>query len=269
MDERFGRTRTGKTDLKALFDIEVMNFPKPVRLMAHLLDISVDDGDIVLDFFAGSCPLGQAMFESASKSNALARFILVQFPEPVLDRSQNGRNAISIGCKTVADIGKERLRRAGKKIKKGNPESAADLGFRVFKLDSSNIKAWEPNPDDLEQSLLDHVDHIRGGRTEQDILYELLLKRGLDLCAPIEARYIAGRQVNAVDGGALIACLVEEITPAEVEELALGIAAWRDELDNTDDTTMVFRDSAFSDDVAKTNCTEILRQRGIRNVRSI
>ena len=145
-------------------------------------------------------------------------------------------------------------------------ESAADLGFRVFKLDSSNIKAWEPIPDDLEQSLLDHVDHIMKGRSEQDILYELLLKRGLDLCAPIEARDIAGRQVNAVDGGALIACLAEEIAPEEVEELALGIAAWRDQLDNTDDTTVVFRDSAFSDDVAKTNCTEILRQRGIESL---
>ena len=97
----------------------------------------------------------------------------------------------------------------------------------------------------------------------------MLLKRGLDLCAPIETREFAGKQVTAVDDGALIACLAEEIAPAEVEELALGIAAWRDQLDNTDDTTVVFRDSAFSDDVAKTNCTEILRQRGIRNVRSI
>ena len=97
----------------------------------------------------------------------------------------------------------------------------------------------------MEQSLLDHVDHIKEGRSEQDILYELLLKRGLDLCASIEARDIAGRQVNAVDDGALIACLAEEIAPAEVEELALGIAAWRDELDNTDDTTVVFPRQRF------------------------
>ena len=76
MDQRFGRTRTGKTDLKAVFDFDVMDFPKPVRLMAHLLDISVDDGDIILDFFAGSCSLGQAVFESVSKNKASARFIL-------------------------------------------------------------------------------------------------------------------------------------------------------------------------------------------------
>ena len=101
--------------------------------------------------------------------------------------------------RNVAELTKERLRRAGKQIGSKGGESAAYLGFRVFKLDSSNIKAWEPNPDDLEQSLLDHVDHVKEGRTEQDILYELLLKRGLDLCAPIEARDIAGRRVNAVE----------------------------------------------------------------------
>ena len=269
VDQRFGRTRTGKTDLKAVFDFDVMDFPKPVRLMAHLLDISVDDGDIILDFFAGSCSLGQAVFESVSKNKASARFILVQFPEPVLDRSQNGRNAISIGCKTVADIGTERLRRVGKNIKKGNLESDADLGFRLFKLDSSNIKAWEPSPDDLEQAIEDYIDHIKEDRSEQDILYELLLKRGLDLCAPIETLEFAGKQVNAIDQGALIACLAEEIAPEEVEELAAGIAGWHDEMGNTDDTTVFFRDSAFADDVAKTNCTEILRQRGIKNVRSI
>ena len=169
----------------------------------------------------------------------------------------------------MADIGTERLRRVGKNIKKGNLESDADLGFRLFKLDSSNIKAWEPSPDDLEQAIEDYIDHIKEDRSEQDILYELLLKRGLDLCAPIETLEFAGKQVNAIDQGALIACLAEEIAPEEVEELAAGIAGWHDQMGNTDDTTMFFRDSAFADDVAKTNCTEILRQRGIKNVRSI
>ena len=248
--------------------------PKPLRLLERIVQIGADKDSIVLDFFAGSGTTGHAVMNQNVVDGGQRRYIAVQIPEPIDPAKSNQRVAAdyldSIGKpRNVAELTKERLRRAGKKIKKENPESVADLGFRVFKLDSSNIKAWEPNPDDLEQSLLDHVDHIKEGRSEQDILYELLLKRGLDLCAPIEPRDIAGRQVNAVDGGALIACLVEDITPAKVEELALGIAAWRDQLDNTDDTTVVFRDSAFADDVAKTNCTEILRQRGIRNVRSI
>ena len=179
--------------------------------------------------------------------NGSRRYILVQIAEEI-----NGSNDF----KSIADITKERLRCAGKKIKAENPESTTDLGFRVFKLDSSNIKAWEPDPGDLEQYLLDHVEHIKEGRTEQDILYEVLLKRGIDLCAPIETREFVGKQVSAVDGGALIACLAEAIAPEEVEELALGIVGWRDELDNTDDTTALFRDSAFTDDVAKANCTE-------------
>ena len=121
----------------------------------------------------------------------------------------------------------------------------------------------------LEQSLLDHVNHIKEDCSEQDVLYESLLKRGIDLCAPIETREFAGKQVYAIAGGELLACLTEQICPEEVEELSTGVADWIGELDNTDDTTVVFRDSAFIDDVAKTNCTEILRQRGIRNVRSI
>ena len=147
--------------------------------------------------------------------------------------------------------------------------AVGDNGFRVFKLDSSNVKTWEPDPHDLEQSLLDHVDHIKSGRSEQDILYELLLKRGLDLCDPMASREIAGKSVYAFGGGELIACLAQRIEKGEVEGLAGGVADWHDVLDNTDDTTVVFRDSAFDDDVAKTNCTEILRQRGVKQVRSI
>ena len=188
------------------------------------------------------------------------RYILVQIAEEISGSSE---------FSSIDEITKKRLRRAGEEIKKENPESFADLGFRVFKLDSSNIKAWEPNPDDLEKTIEDYIDHIKEGRTEQDILYELLLKRGLDLCAPIETLEFAGKPVNAVDDGALIACLAEEIVPEEVEELAAGIAGWHDKMENATDTTVVFRDSAFIDDVAKTNCTEILRQRGIKNVRSI
>ncbi len=146
---------------------------------------------------------------------------------------------------------------------------AGDLGFRVFKLDSSNIRAWEPDRDDLDQTLLDSVEHLKTDRTEEDMLYELLLKLGLDLCVPIETRTIAGKEVHAIGGGVLIACLAEKIARDEVEALAQGIVDWHEELAPAGDTTCVFRDSAFADDVAKTNLAAILEQHGIANVRSL
>ncbi len=144
-----------------------------------------------------------------------------------------------------------------------------DVGFRVFKLDASNIRAWTPDRDDIEATLLDNVEHIRAGRNEDDILYELLLKLGLDLCVPIETRAIAGKTVRSVGAGTLIACLAESIASDQVEPLGLGIADWHAELEPAGDTTVVFRDSAFADDVAKTNLTAILEQRGLGNVRSL
>ena len=144
-----------------------------------------------------------------------------------------------------------------------------DIGFRVFKLDTSNIREWDPTPNDLDGALLAGLNHIKRGRTEQDILYELLLKLGLDLCVPIETRTIAGKSVHSVGAGTLFACLDEAIAREDVEELALGIADWHDALAPAGESTVVFRDSAFVDDVAKTNLAAILEQHGLRNIRSL
>ena len=146
---------------------------------------------------------------------------------------------------------------------------AGDLGFRVFKLDASNIRAWDPDRDDLDGALLESIDHIKPDRSEDDILCELLLKLGLDLCVPIEARTISGKSVRSIGAGTLITCIDEGIERDDVEPLALGIAEWHDELAPAGDSTVVFRDSAFQDDVAKTNLTAILDQRGLGNVRSL
>ena len=264
VDERFGRTRTGKTDVKRLFDVDVMDFPKPVKLMSHLMNLAARDGDIVMDFFSGSCPLGQAVLERTTNAQKPVRFILVQLPEPVASDSQNGRNARELGCLTVADIGKERLRRTIDRSAAGSTP-----GFRVFKLDSSNIRSWEPDRTDLAKSLLDHLDRIKPDRSEEDLFYELLLKLGFDLCAPVERREIAGKHVNAVAGGALVTCLAESIETSEIDALALGVVSWMDEMNEAGDVTVIFRDGAFENDVAKTNMTEILRQYGVKDVRSL
>ena len=243
----------------------VLNSVKPTRLIQQILLMGTvaDTEDIVLDFFAGSATTGHAVLTQNRADGGNRRFVCVQMGEPLPKPEE------AFG--SIFQIGTTRLRNVAAELAGTNPplSPVGDFGFRVFKLDTSNIHGWDPDPDNLEQCLLDHVNHVKEGRTEQDILYELLFKRGLDLCAPVEARELAGKQVNAVGDGALIACLAEDIPQGEVEELAGGIAGWRDELQNTADTTVVFRDSAFADDVAKSNCTEILRQRGIRNVRSI
>ncbi|HEX7449113.1 MAG TPA: hypothetical protein VF306_16285 [Pirellulales bacterium] len=144
-----------------------------------------------------------------------------------------------------------------------------DLGFRVFKLDSSNLRAWDTQTDAVDQALLRSVEHIKPDRSQNDVLYELLLKLGLDLCVPIEARTIAGKTVHNIGAGALVVCLAEKIAREEIEPLAHGMIAWREELAPPGDTTVVFRDSAFADDVTKTNLTAILQQHGLANIRSL
>ena len=184
---------------------------------------------------------------------------MVQLPELIVGND---------GFRTIAEITKKRIRRAAISIKEKAPGYDGDLGFRVFKLDTSNIRAWEPIPD-LEVSLLDNIEHIKANRSEQDILYELLLKLGLDLCVPMETRPVAGKSVHTIGVGTLMVCLAETISREDAEPVALGIADWHEELTPAGDTTVVFRDSAFADDVAKTNLAAILEQRGLGNVRSL
>jgi len=139
----------------------------------------------------------------------------------------------------------------------------------VYKLDTSNIRPWNPHPADLGKSLLDAIDHLEPGRTEADILAELFLKLGLDLCVPVETKTIAGKTVYSVGGGVLLVCLAATVTAKQVEPLALGIVSWHKALAPAGESQAVFRDAAFADDVAKTNLTAILAQHGLTNVRSL
>jgi adenine-specific DNA-methyltransferase len=270
----FDLPTSSSKEVQALFDRKkVFDNPKQTRLSQRILDFS-NDNAVILDFFAGSGTTAHAVMAQNAADGGKRRFILVQLPEP-LDPENKDQKVAAEFCdklgkpRNIAELTKERLRRAAKKIKDENPLFSGDLGFRVFKLDSSNIRAWEPDRDDLDKTLLDSVEHLKEGRTEADVLYELLLKLGLDLCVPIETRTIAGKEVHAVGGGVLMACLAETITRDDVEALAQGIVEWHKELAPAGDTTCVFRDSAFADDVAKTNLAAILEQHGIANVRSL
>jgi adenine-specific DNA-methyltransferase len=233
---------------------------KPLALMDLLLRFGAPEKDaIILDFFAGSGSTAHAVLNLNKEDNGERRFLLVQIPEPI-QASNKG---------TIADITKRRLRRVGQKIYAENQLMSIDTGFRVFKLDSSSIRVWEPDKENLDQTILDYTDHIKKDRTEQDILYELLLKLGLDLCMPIEQKELAGKIVYSIGCGVLIACLASLINRKDVEALSQGIVAWRQASAPAGDTTCVFLDSAFVDDVAKTNLAAILNQHGFNNMRSL
>jgi adenine-specific DNA-methyltransferase len=273
-------TSTASSRLKDLMGGEAFDYPKPVELIQRMLELwARSDSDLILDFFGGSGTTGHAVFAQNVKSNISSRFIVVQLPQP-LDPTSKDQKGESDYCdkikkpRTIAELTKERLRRAGKQIREENPLFAGDLGFRVFKLASSNIRAWEPDRDRLAETLEASIEHLKTDRTEQDILFELLLKLGLDLCVPTEAKEIEGakkqaHEVHSIGGGSLLVCLSPAIPQADVEPLALGLVAWHEALKPAGETTVVFRDSAFADDVAKTNLTAILHQHGLETVRSL
>lgn len=266
--------------LRTLLGKKVFNNPKDLDEIAKLIRYTTSDDPhaVVLDFFAGSGTTGEATMQLNNQDNGSRRYVLVQLPES-LDASDKQQKIAAKYCGdlgrplNIAELTKERLRRAGTKIKADRPDWQGDTGFRVFKLDTSNIRAWNPKMDDLKASLFDYQDHLIEGRSEADMLYELLLKLGLDLCVPIEKRSVEGLDVHAVGGGVLMACLAEKITREQVESLSQGIITWHKELAPAGpagkECTCVFRDSAFADDVAKTNLAAILEQHGIQKVRSV
>ena len=261
-DKRYDANDNGTGMVNDLVPGSPFTFPKSLWAVYDcLLAATEKDPDaIILDFFAGSGTTAHAVMELNKNLGGRRRFVLVQLPEPVADNEE---------FLTIFEVTKARVRAVGQQIRQATPNSDLDLGFRVFKLDTSNIRAWNPDRDDLEGALLAHVEHIKADRSEDDILYELLLKFGLDLCVPIETRSIAGTIVRSVGAGTLIACLANNIEYKEVERLALGVAEWHTALAPAGETTVVFRDSAFADDNTKTNLTAILEQHGLGNIRSL
>lgn len=256
----------GTAEVGELFGKKVFDSPpKPRSLIRDFVILGSSKDSIVLDFFSGSGTTGHTVMAQNSTDLGKRRFILVQLPGACAEDSE----AYRAGYKTISEITKERLRRSITKIKNENPNYSGDTGFRVFKLDSSNIHAWEPNRDDLADTLLQHAEHLKTDRTEQDILFELLLKLGLNLTVPIEQKTISGKTVHSIGAGTLLTCLAPQISNDEAESLALGIVEWHKQLSPAGETQVVFRDSAFADDVGKTNLTAILQQNGLENVRSL
>lgn len=261
--DEVGTNDSAKKELTKLFDgVSVFDTPKPVELLARIIDLSMADGGIALDFFAGSAPLAEATLKASAKDGYQRRFIAVQLPEAIDDSLPQSRRIRELGLLSIADIGKERVRRITKQLSDQGTEQVC--GFKVFKLSDSNIVPWAPGTDDLKTSLFDSVDNIRHDRSEADVLSELLLKYGLDLAVPIEARDINGKTVHIIGAGALVVCLADAVDL----ELVTGIAALKTEL-APEVMRVVFKDNGFANDVVKTNAVQILRQAGVEDVKSL
>ncbi|OZP15134.1 site-specific DNA-methyltransferase, partial [Escherichia coli] len=208
-----GHNQEAKQELKKLMEGESVFFdtPKPLRLLDRILHLATtnDKDCIILDFFAGSGTTAHATLNKNIADSGSRRYIAVQLPEKIDDEKYY----------TISELTKERLRRAGKKVREDNPEWKGDVGFRVFKLDTSNIRPWEATAETLSEQLDAYVSPILEGRSEEDLLTELMLKRGIDLSVNVEVRQFDGLTVSCVDGGKLFTCFAKQIPASSVEEL--------------------------------------------------
>ena len=247
--------RLSKKELQML-DIP-FDFAKPMELIKYLISIVNNNQDIyVLDFFSGSATTAHATMQLNAEDGGNRKFIMVQLPEPTDEKDE----AYKAGYMNICEIGKERIRRAGENIKeeKGLEAQNLDIGFKVLKLDTSNIRKWQPDYDNLEQSLLDYTDKYVEGRAELDVVYEIMLKYGLDLTYSVDEFVIADKKVYSIGFGMLMICLDNEITT----EVAKGILEKIKEL-APESTRVVFKDNGFKTDSNKTNIKEILKSGGI------
>ena len=241
----------GGIEVEELFDGKnVFSYPKPTTLLRTLLAaVGFKEQDIVLDFFAGSCTTAHAVMALNAEDGLKRRFIMCQLPE-ICDVSTE---AFKAGYKNIAEISKERIRRAGKKIKLelvGTPRvDSLDVGFRTFKIDGSNMKDVFYTPDAVSQDLLsDQINNIREDRTPEDLLFQVLLDWGVDLALPIAKEAIAGKTVYFVDGNALAACFEEGLSEEFVKLLA-----------KREPLRVVFRDAGFASDSVKINVEQIFK----------
>lgn len=255
--KEYGTAQTGKDELNSLMEAEIgFDTVKPVTLLKELL-FHLGEEFTVLDFFSGTGTTAEALLRLNLENQGHRKFIMVQLPEMIDEKNE----AYKAGYKTICDIGEERIRRAGALIEKEAEEkkqNVPDTGFKVFRLDSSNIKRWNPDKKDLAQSLWDYVDNFVEGRTEEDVVYEIMLKTGIDLSCPVEKLERDGHTVYSIGMGALFICLDDHVN----EDVAKVLTALHQEL-SPETWKVVFRDNAFDRDADKTNVREMLKCEGL------
>lgn len=237
--------KKGSLELKELLSVKVFDNPKPTALLKKILQISNIQDEIILDFFSGSATTAHACMQLNAEDGGNRKFIMVQLPEKTDEKSE----AYKAGYKNICEIGEERIRRAGKKIQEENPDKNIDIGFRVFKVDSTNMNDVYYTPRETDQKQLNYLENnIKSDRTDEDLLYGCLLDWGVELSLPHKVEIIDGKRVHIVDNDALIACFEENIPETVIRKIA-----------NMKPLRVVFRDGSFSNDDNKINITEIFK----------
>lgn len=248
-----GHTQEATKEVRALFDKNgptFFDFPKPVRLIQRIVQLATrpDTEDIVIDFFAGSGTTAHAVLAANATDGGNRRFILVQLAE-VLDAKSDAAKA---GFKTIAELSRERVRRAGKKVlaDSGLDSQSLDAGFRTLELDSSNLADVLRTPDEFGQSEIElYTDSVKSDRTNEDLLFQVLVDWGLELTMQITVEEINGHEVFVVEDGALIACFDLEVSPTLVREIA-----------SREPLRAVFRDSSFATDADRINAEQVFTE---------
>lgn len=244
--QRFGTTRQAAAVIKDLFDgVQVFDTPKPHELIEAMLQLATDKDSVIMDFFAGSGTSAHAVMDFNSRNGGTRKYILVQVTEPCSESSE----AFKAGYKNICEIGKERIRRAAKKIKEENPAAAFDGGFRVFKLDESNMNDVYYSAGEYHQDMLSLLEsNVKSDRTDLDLLFGCLLEWGLPLSMPYTSEQIEGCTVHTYNEGDLIACFDENIPDTVIKKIA-----------KRQPLRAVFRDSSFNGSPAKINVGEIFK----------
>ena len=251
-------SQEGAKEVTTLMDAGVFDGPKPVRLLIRLLTLAnLNDDSIVLDFFSGSATTAHALMQFNAEKGKHCKFITVQVPE----ETDKSGTAYKAGYKNICEIGKERIRRAGKKIKEDNPLTAQnlDIGFRVLKCDTTNMKDVYYNPADYKFSMLSAFeDNIKEDRTPEDLLFQVMLDLGVLLSSKIEETTIAGKKVFNVEDNYLIACFDKNVTEETIKAIAMQKPYY-----------FVMRDSSMANDSVATNFDQIFATYSPDTVRKV
>ncbi len=253
----FGTNQRASIEVESLFNKRYFDFPKPVSLLSTIVKLGSEMDSIVLDFFSGSATAAHAIMQLNAEDGGNRKFIMVQLPEETDAKSE----AFKAGYKNICEIGKERIRRAGAKIKEENGLTAQNLdaGFRVLKLDTSNMKYVYYNPADYEMSLFDNLaDNIKEDRTPEDLLFQVMLDLGILLSSKIEETTISGKKVFSVADGFLYACFDENVTEDVITEIA-----------KKEPYYFVMRDSSMASDSVATNFDQIFATYSPNTVRKV
>ena len=251
-----GTTEEAGKALDFLFEkVHCFDYPKPIELLKYLIGFIDTKDSIILDFFSGSATTAHAVMQLNAEDGGKRKFIMVQLPEKTAEKSE----AYKAGYKNICEIGKERIRRAAKKIHEDNQEAVFDGGFRVLKLDSTNMKDVYYNPSEFQPSLLDELENnIKEDRTPEDLLFQVMLDLGILLSDKIEETEINGKTVFSVSDGYLIACFDSNVTEETITEIAKQKPYY-----------FVMRDSSMANDSVATNFEQIFATYSPDTVRKV